>query len=257
MQPVAYIRKSVVHVGARTMSWEVQEGEVRAMAERYGDKDLTILSDWGKSGRKGAAGRAGYRDLIERIEAGKVSAVYAYSLSRLSRSLADYAALAALCATKKVPIRLAKEGEQDFASPHGRLIAHVLAATAQMEAELAQERARDLVMARRSRGDQIGRERYGMRAGEDIALVVAAFKEAGSFHGAARLLTERGVPTRLGRPWRPTTVRVLLEKYAPIGTLPMGQVQRAKTSPRFRLARLLRCHCGKTLTGVNQKGRPR
>lgn len=251
----AYIRKSVVHEGSRTMSWEVQEAEVRALAAKYGD-DPVILSDWGKSGRKGANHRPGYAELVRMISDGEVSTIYAYNLSRLSRSLMDYAALAALCVERKVPIRLYKEGEQNFASASGRMTATILSAVAQMEAENAQENARDVIRARRVRGDTIGRPCYGTQPGEDIALVIDAFTTAGSYHGAARLLSERGVPTRLGKPWRATTVRSLLTRYAP-HVVPMGQTQRARSSPPFRFARLLTCHCGRTLTGVNQKGRPR
>src|SRR6202142_3081232 len=49
--PVASLRKSKV-TSDRHVSWDVQEGEIRAMATRAGDAEsLIFLSDWGRSGR--------------------------------------------------------------------------------------------------------------------------------------------------------------------------------------------------------------
>jgi DNA invertase Pin-like site-specific DNA recombinase len=251
---VAYIRKSVVQKGAMTLSWEMQEADVRAIAERRGDTDILILSDWGKSGRKGAEGRPGYRTLLEMIEGGQVRTLYAYSLSRLSRSLIEYSRLADLCVKAGVRVHFAKEGEMDFASPAGRLIVNILASVAQMEAELAQERSRDMVRARRARGDRLGRAPYGSRAGEDRGAVVAAFQREGSLHGAARALNAAGVPTREGRPWKSGSVRDLLRRAAP-ELLPTHPTPGAKAGAPFRLARLLRCSCGTLLTtqrGIKQ-----
>lgn len=251
---VAYIRKSVVQKGAVTLSWEMQEADVRAIADRRGDMDLTILSDWGKSGRRGAEGRPGYRQLLEMIEAGQVRTLYAYSLSRLSRSLVEYSRLADLCVKAGVRVHFAKEGEMDFASPAGRLIVNILASVAQMEAELAQERSRDMVRARRARGDRLGRVPYGTRAGEDRGAVVAAYQREGSLHGAARALNAAGVPTREGRPWKSGSVRDLLTRAAP-ELLPAYPTPGAKAGADYRLARLLRCSCGSLLTthqGIRQ-----
>lgn len=43
---------------------------------------------------------------------------------------------------------------------------------------------------------------YGAMAGEDVAAVVAAFRETGSYAAAGRLLDERGIPTRRGGKWQ-------------------------------------------------------
>ncbi len=250
MTAYCYIRKSVVQPGVRTMSWEVQEAEARAMATRHGDDELTILSDWGKSGRIGAEGRPGYRSLLEAIESGSCNVLYAYSLSRLSRSLMEYARLAELCVKHGVKVRFAKEGEMALDTVSGRLIVSVLAAVAQMEAELAQERARDTVAARRARGDQIGPKRYGARPGEDLSLVVEAYEDAGSLQGAARLLTASGVPTRQGGIWRTSSVRAVLQKGAP-DILRPGRQKGVKARQPYLLARLLRCHCGQMMSPQN------
>ncbi len=253
-EPHLYIRKSVVEKGSRLLSPEVQEAEVRRMADRHGDEDLVVLSDIGRSGKN--TRRPGYQQLLEAIRGGQVSAIYAYSLSRLNRSVRDYSDLADLCVEKGVAIRLVHEGEQDFTTPNGRFIATILAAVAQMQREIDSERQKDNIRARTANGERHGEGPYGDRPGEDVDAVVRAYGEAGSLHGAARLLDAWGVPTRRGGPWRRGVVRKIVRVTAP-SVIPAGQVPRVKGAPPFRLARLLRCHCGRMMTGVVVKGHVR
>jgi DNA invertase Pin-like site-specific DNA recombinase len=243
-QPVAYLRKSRV-TNDRHLSWEVQEGKIRDLADQHGENgDLLLLSDWNRSGGKGANGRPGYHKLVTMIEADQVSALYAYSLSRLSRSISDFADLAELCIAHKVPMRLAADQQLDFASASGRFVINVLVSIAQMERELASERSKDTVAVRRARGDRIGHPFYGGKDGEDLAAVLDAYKDAGSVIGAGRLLNERGVPTRQGRPWSTTPVREILNRH---GVLPRHKRPGAKAAAPFVLFHLLRCACGRTM----------
>lgn len=238
MPAVAYIRKSRV-TSDRTVSWQVQEAAVRELAKASGDDDPIILSDWSKSGRK-VDGRPGYERLVQMIESGDATAVYAYSLSRLSRSMSDYSKLVELAAERNVPIRLHVERHLSIETATDRLIVNILASVAQMEAEIAQERARDAVEARRVRGDHVGGIRYGRKAGEDLDAVIDAFRETGGYRAAAQLLTKRAVPTRAGKPWMAPTVRNILLRAAP-ELVPPRTSRGAKAATPYRLARLLRC----------------
>ena len=236
-QPYAYLRKSRVTTD-RHVSWEVQEAAVREMA----GADVVILSDWNKSGRRSST-RPGYQELLREIEDGQASGLYSYSLSRLSRSIADFARLVELCQAHNVPIHLYSEKHLDFYSASGRLMVSILAAFAQMESELASERARDTLAIRRARGDHIGG-----RAFSSPAAVLAAYRESGSFYGAASLLTAQGVPTRNGlRVWQANSVRSVIWRVAP-EELPINPSRGAKKHAPFLFYRLLRCHCGRTLT---------
>jgi DNA invertase Pin-like site-specific DNA recombinase len=247
-RPHAYLRKSVVEKNKRLLSPEVQEAEVRKIAERHGDDELVVLSDIGRSGKN--TKRPGYRELVGAIAAGHVSALYAYSLSRLNRSVADYADLVALCVEHGVPIRLVHEGEQDFSTPAGRFTSTILAAAAQMQRELDSERQKDNIRAKRAKGEHHGARAYGHYDGEDPQKVMDAFAVTGSINGAARLLDEWGVPSRGGKPWAPSSVRRVIH-YRDPSVLPAGQVARVKSAPDFRLARLLKCHCGRILSAAN------
>ena len=245
--PVAYLRKSRVIDENNGVSWEVQEAKVRELAARYGDNGtrLLILSDWNASGRKGAKARPGYRRLVEMIESGEASAIYSYNMARLSRSTHDLLELVHLADDRGVPVRLVAD-QFDTSTATGRMLLTVLAAVDEMTADLASEHAKDAVAARRARGDRIGHPYYGERPGEDAGAVIAAYQEVGSVTGAARLLNERNVPTRMGGLWATTTVRDTLVR---LGAMPHNTRPGAKGRAPFVLYGLLRCHCGHVLTG--------
>jgi site-specific DNA recombinase len=245
--PVAYLRKSRVIDERVGVSWEVQEGKVRELAALNGDNGerLLILSDWNISGRKGTAARPGYKRLVDMIEADEVAAIYSYNLARLSRSVQDLRALMKLADEHGVPVRLVAD-HVDTSTATGRMLLTMLAAVDEMTADLASEHARDAVAVRRARGDRIGHPFYGELAGEDAGAVVAAYTEAGSIMGAARLLNARAVPSRMGDPWSTTSVRAILLR---LGAMPHRTRPGAKARAPFALYGLLRCHCGHVLTG--------
>lgn len=199
-RPVAYLRKSRVQSDQPgAVSHEAQIEAVRAM----GGPDLTddrILQDWGVSGRKGRDKRPGYDALLSLIEADEVSIVYSYSMSRLARSVAELSSLLELCERQGVPVRTV-DREVDTSTATGRLITHVLSAVDQFTAEIAREHSITGVAIARRNGRQIGRPRYGEAGGldkhgqkieadpaEDVSVILAALDEAGSVHGASRLL---------------------------------------------------------------------
>jgi len=249
--PVAYLRKSRVIDERVGVSWEVQEGKVRELAAQFGDNGgrLLILSDWNISGRKGTAARPGYRRLVEMIAADEVEAIYSYNLARLSRSVQDLRGLMKLADEHGVPVRLVAD-RVDTSTATGRMLLTILAAVDEMTADLASEHARDAVAARRARGDRIGHPFYGEKPGEDVEAVVAAYREAGSVMGACRLLNGRAVPTRMGGPWATVSVREILIRQ---GAMPHVSRPGAKARAPFVLYGLLRCHCGRVLTGSRYK----
>lgn len=247
MTAVAYLRKSRV-TSDRHVSWEVQLSNVTEMAARYGDAP-EVLSDWNISGRKGADQRPGYAQMLALVEAGKVDTIYSYSLSRLSRSMAEYTRLAELCRERGIRIRLVKEGEFDYSTPHGRLVVGVLALFAQMEAELASERALD------TRATLVAQGRTPVTpVFADGDAVLKAYRQAGSMLGAAKLLTSWGITTLKGKTiWEPSSVRVILERVAP-DELPAVRERGVKRSAPVFFYRLLVCHCGHLMTGQLDHG---
>lgn len=257
MTAYGYIRKSVVHDPSRMLSPETQEAAIRRLAAAHGDDEVVTLSDLDISGRKGRARRPGWDQLLRAVEDGEAHAVYAYSLSRFARSTRQLLDFFELCKERKVAIRMERD-RIDTSDAMGEMVATILAAIVSMEANVASERVRDAFAVKRSKDpgwEGPGNRPYGTKPGEDPALVVDAFKEAGSFDGAARLLHERGIPTRGKREdgvgwWYGTTVRDIIRREAPDLVAPGAGRGSAAGSRQFRLARLLRCsECGTMMTG--------
>lgn len=259
-----YLRKSRSFVDRSEVSWEVQEAQIRELASGWGDAEITLLFDWNRSGRGSQTRfREGYLELLRLIESDQVSAVYGYNLRRLGRNLQDILELAKKCDEHGVPIRLRMEGNLDFSTATGRMYITIIAAVAQMEAELAQEQARDAVAARRTRGDLVGSAGYGYRLvgpdrvkrdDEDVAAVIRAYDAAGTYNGAARILNAAGVKTRKrGAIWRAHVVRDVLGREAP-ERLPKRGERGQRRGSKFLFTRLLRCHCGHFMSPSSNEG---
>lgn len=245
----AYLRKSRVFRDQEAISPEMQLAAAEQYAEQFGDSDLIVLTDMNISGRKGRQQRPGFDALLTAIEAGEVSAVYSYSLSRLSRTVRDIMALADLCKAHRVPIRLARDTDPDPTTATGRAVLAMLGVMAQLEADLASERALDAVEARRARGDTMGTPVFA-----NHPVVLDAYAKAGSYTGAAAVLTAAGVPTRNGNAfWHPSAVRQIIFRVAP-ELVVRGQPRGAKAAAPFLFYRLIRCHCGVTMTGQRKRG---
>lgn len=266
MTAYAYLRKSSVHDPKREVSYEVQEAAVRALADHHGDNHgtLTILSDWDKSGRLGPDKRPGYRALLDAIESGRATAIYSYSLSRLARSVQELSRLIADCDARGIPVRLDRD-HVDTSTASGKLLTNVLSAVAQFESDVASERVRGANAAKLAKGQSLRTVRnYGEQrvaddgeirgASEDVAAVLTAYHDAGSYSGAAKLLNERGVkPRNSSRGWWPSSVAVV------VGRLEGRPRHRAKGvragGSDFILARLLICPtCQTMLTGTRDRG---
>jgi DNA invertase Pin-like site-specific DNA recombinase len=244
--PVAYIRRSVARTGdPGDISREFQTAKVRALANGDGDSLRIIDGDWGRSaGRHKADLRAAFRALLADIEAGKVSTLYAYSTDRLARDAES--AYGLLNAAERAGTTIVTS-EGRF--PPGDRMARQMFGFQAMQNEAAldnmSDKAASTAVRRQERGDRMGRAPYGyrhemidgvstlvQRDDEDPMAVVAAFKEAGSYNGAAKLLnaqagqtvtaedgsvigTGAGLPTRFGRQWDASTVRHIVMKHAP------------------------------------------
>jgi DNA invertase Pin-like site-specific DNA recombinase len=245
---VAYLRRSRVdenRTGA--VSYEAQQAAVEAMAGRWGYGKPRLLVDWGRSGGSEKR-RPSYLELRGLIESDAVRDVFAYDLSRLTRSLEEWVRLATLCRDHGVRVHLSKEGDFDFTTASGEMLANILASVAQAVRRWASERSTETVTSLRARGQSIGRKPYGTRPGEDLEAVKAAYIEAGTYPGAARLLNARGLPTLKGKAWISSSVSWIIRHQAP--ELASGATRSVvrQAESRYVLSRLVRCSCGRTLS---------
>jgi DNA invertase Pin-like site-specific DNA recombinase len=254
MTAYGYIRKSVVHDPSRMLSPEMQDAEIRKLAAYNGHDDIVILSDLDVSGTKDRTRRPGWDQVLTAIEAGECKDLYSYSMSRLARSVDQLSAVRKMCTTHGVGLHLVRE-KVDTSSASGRLYWNLQSSFEEFWADVTSERVKDAFAVKRAKDPTWagpGQPPYGARDGENPSLVVAAFREAGSFDGAARLLNARGVPSRFanGHYWSGSVVRGVVKAHAPDEVGPI--VRRGSPAGRrsFRFAGLIECStCGKPLTG--------
>jgi len=253
--PVAYLRRSHAQASnAGTVSHEVQVQKVTELAGADGPR-LRWIEDWGRSGQANKQRhRTAYADLRAMVEADQVSTIYTWTLSRLSRSLTELNDLAHLCAAHGVPIKCADGFSPDVSTTTGRLVLSLLGAIHQYQAEWTAEAAANTIAVRRARGDVLGTPPYGSQDGEDTSVLVAYFREAGSFLRAANALNAAGITPRRGGRWSATTLGRILRRpdvgaatYAPRRGVRAGRATRVFSG-------LLVCACGSFLTSMPRRG---
>ncbi len=265
--PAAYLRRSYVDPESPgDISREAQRAAVRKLAIADGHNgDVVEYDDWGVSADVAkSAKRTDYARLLSDMEAGIVSAVYAFDVDRLYRDVHDLIRLQDAARKHRVRV-FTTAGELaigDGADPAAEGFAFVGAVFGRMELQKAKKRSRAARDARRARGDQFGRPPYGYRRDREadgrvvfvrdpaqpLEGLLDAFREAGSFSGAARLLNVRKVPSPRGKRWDGNVVNRIIRRERP-GLAPRGRVDaRAAVRGSQRFSRLLRCSCGRLMT---------
>jgi DNA invertase Pin-like site-specific DNA recombinase len=253
-QPVAYIRRSVARRGdPGDVSREFQTEKVRALANGDGASLRIIDADWGISAdREKTHQRLAFLDLMAAVERGEVSTVYAFALDRLARSVQWSARLLDACEDAGTVI-VTGEGRFDPADDRDRSMFHFFAMQNEGTLRGMKTKAKASADTRKAKGDAIGQRPYGevrtlrdgrvVGAEDDVALIVATFREAGSYFAAAKLLNERKVPSQSGRDWHARTVQRIVNR-ADKATVPLGQRRGVRAFGSRLFSGILRCHCG-------------
>jgi DNA invertase Pin-like site-specific DNA recombinase len=230
------------------VSREFQTETVRRLAD---GPDLTILDgDWGKSAATDATDkRLAFLGLMEAIERGEVSTLYAYSTDRLARSVQWAARLLDACEKAGTTI-VTSEGRFAPGDDMARTLFQFQAITNENYSRQAKRKAQATIATRRAKGTKLGAPFYGSLPGESPETVVAVYEQTGSLNGTATELNRLGLPARRGR-WAHSSVQRILARA---GVISATGTRGAKERAPHRFARLLRCHCGHTLTGSRRSG---
>jgi DNA invertase Pin-like site-specific DNA recombinase len=268
-RPVGYIRVSHEDEGDNARSLEEQQaGQVAAvqtLAKRGGYQgDPVIFEDWDRSADpKKEHRRTGFNAMLAAVERGEVSAIYARSLDRLYRSITTFTRLTT--AAEKYGVRVETEREGVLGgdgSPMAVAFAQITAVFANLELNTAKARAQSRVRRQREAGYRFGQAPYGELPGEDVGAIVEAFKEAGGYNGAVRLLNERDIRSRRshlttaeGAPlgWSPRTIRSVLLRVAP-ELVPLNARKGSRTIAQHLFSRLLICpHDNSVMTTIPRR----
>jgi putative DNA-invertase from lambdoid prophage Rac len=135
-----------------------QRADLLEFASRCNYNVVEIFTEVGSGAKNDRLER---REVIQLARARSIDAVLVTEISRWGRSTADLILTLEELATYGVSL-IAQNGFQfDLSTPHGRLIAQILASMAEFERELIRERVRSGLANARSRGKVFGRPKGG------------------------------------------------------------------------------------------------
>ncbi len=217
---LGYCRVSTDEQAREGVSLEAQQARIREFCLRQGLALADVLIDAGVSAK--TLDRPALQALLARVRAGDVGAVVVTKLDRLSRRTRDLLALVE-DVLRPNAVELVSLSEQlDTRTPAGVLMLTMLGAVAQMEREQIGERTRAALAYKRERGERLGTTPLGFRTPspgappepdqEELGAVryILHRRAAGAtFRRIALELTAQGVPTKRGRQWYDTTVRLI------------------------------------------------
>jgi DNA invertase Pin-like site-specific DNA recombinase len=132
-----------------------QERDLTAFAERAGYEVIGTFKETG-SGVKAERGER--RKVLALAQRRQIDAVLVTELSRWGRSTTDLLATLKELQARRVSVIALNGMTFDLSTPHGRMIATVLAGIAEFERELIQERIRSGIAAAQARGKIFGRQ---------------------------------------------------------------------------------------------------
>jgi len=162
-------------VSTADQSCDRQERDLRAFAKRSGFEIVDVYKEKA-SGAK--TDRIEHKKVMALAQAREIDAILVTELSRWGRSTIDLVQTLQSLQAWDVSV-LAVSGLQfDLSTPHGKMIASVMAALAEFERDLIRERIKSGIAAAKARGKRLGRQ-PGQRPSDRKAKKVLKLAEAG------------------------------------------------------------------------------
>ncbi|HET8765649.1 MAG TPA: recombinase family protein [Rhodanobacter sp.] len=142
-------------VSTPDQSCERQERDLAAFATRAGYEVVGVFRETGSGAKLDRIERRKVLALAQRRE---IDAVLVTELSRWGRSTLDLLHTLEELETRRVSVIAMSGLAFDLSTPHGRMLATVIAGIAEFERELIRERVRSGMAAAKARGKRLGRQ---------------------------------------------------------------------------------------------------
>ena len=204
---IGYTRVSTEEQGVSGAGLAAQRRAIKAECDRRGWQLVRVEEDV-LSGK--TLNRPGLTNALDACRSGEVSGIVVAKLDRLSRSLVDFAGLLVEAQAKGFNL-VALDLGVDLSTPAGEFLASVMASAAQWERRIIGQRTKDALAVRKEQGVKLGRPPLPRDA---LGRRIASMRKRGlTLQGIADKLNAEGIPTlRGGREWRPSSVRVVLNR---------------------------------------------
>jgi putative DNA-invertase from lambdoid prophage Rac len=153
-----------------------QERDLTAFAARAGHEVVGVFKETASGAKPDRAERKKVMALAQRRE---IDVVLVTELSRWGRSTLDLLHTLKELETRRVSVIAMNGLAFDLSTPHGRMMATILAGIAEFERELIQERIRSGIAAAKARGKRLGRQPGQRPKSDRLAPKVLALVAAG------------------------------------------------------------------------------
>lgn len=179
-------QRAVIYARVSTtdQSCERQITDLVDFAERGG---FAVINEFKETASGTISNRAARNEVMALAQAREIDAILVTELSRWGRSTQDLLDTLHKLAGWKVSVVAMSGMTFELESPHGRMMATILAGIAQFERDLISERVKSGLAAARARGRRLGRQ-PGQRPKSDklAPKVLAAIEEGRSYRWIAR-----------------------------------------------------------------------
>jgi DNA invertase Pin-like site-specific DNA recombinase len=225
---ICYVRVSTLEQANFGVSLDAQEEKIKAYCLINDLEIIEIIREEGVSGGKEFSTRPGGARLLEVIKKKQAKNIVTLKLDRLFRDAAD-----ALNQTKNwdklgIALHVIDMGGTSIntSTATGRLFLTMSVAFAEMELNLIRERTALGMQYKKSKREVYSPTPFGFQEKETkegkvlvedkkeqntLALIKKWRSDGLSLRDIVKQLTTRGIPTKQGRKWYPSTIKYLLE----------------------------------------------
>lgn len=244
-----YIRVST-HWQVDKASLPVQREDLINYAKyALGIDKYEVFEDAGYSAKN--TDRPAFQQMMARLRTGEFSHLLVWKIDRISRNLLDFAGM--YSEIKKLGITFVSKNEQfDTSNAMGEAMLKIILVFAELERNMTSERVTAIMLSRANNGQwNGGKVPFGYDYDKEnrtftineaeasvVNLIYDAYEANNSLLTVSRTLNEKGLLSRKGSPWTPTTISIILKNPFYIGVYRYNYHDETKSGGNARSTQL-------------------